>query len=448
MAIKRLNYFTGQFLREEDFNDEQGYHLMMRRTHNNRSHTYGVVDGLEVVVATSQVTVSAGMAIDQSGREIILDAATPVAVDGTHINAYVVIALEETETDTKAEAGVEGETRWTETPVFAVVTTLPAGAVSLAQIEAVAGDGTVTLNAAYLRTYSAPAVEGDLTVGRDLTVHGNLEVKGQTTLIEADQMHGNVVLGDADDDTVTIEGTLLTGHSTGKLKIGSAVDMAGDLTVKGQTTLGEADTDIVTVEGTMVTGHSTNKLKIGSPVDIVGDISVSGNVDGRDVSGDGAKLDSHAANTGNPHATTASQVDTQGGANRIVAQINAGNGVVAEARIDSTIAREARFNTATGHDHDGSDSRKISPANLAGVNVGVSAANLNTLTGGPTVDASALHTHPFTPADDSVTLSKLEVATRLRVIRSPLLSQSLYPSQPIGSIGDYNGMALTRAPIP
>jgi len=439
MAIQRLNYFNGQFLREKDFNDEQGYHLSMRRMHNKNAHTPGIVYGLEVVAGTSPVIVKAGMAIDKDGREIVLETDTPCAISAGNNNFYVVIALEEKKTD-KAVATdpIKLETRWTESPVFNVVAAVPAGAVALAQIAAVAGNGAVTLNSAYRRICSAPVVKGDLTVGRDLTVHGNLEVQGETTLIETDQMRGNVVLGDADTDIVTVEGTLVTGHSTGKLKIGSSVDVSGDITVSGNVVLGDADADIITVEGVVATGHSTGRLNISSPIDVTGDIVVSGNVDGRDVSADGAKLDSHAANTGNPHATTAVQVDTQGGTNRLATQINAGTGVIADARIDSAIARETRFNATTGHDHDATNSKKISPSSLQGVNSTVTAAALNVLTGGATSNAAQLHTHPFVPDDNSVTLNKLDPATRYRLLRVPLLAQSLNPSTNI-SLGDLTG---------
>ncbi len=364
MTIKRLNYFNGQFLRQEDFNDEQSYHLTMRRSHNRRTHTPGIVDGLTVLAAANQVTVSDGLAVDQFGREIILEAATPVPVAASDVNAFVVIALDEKKTDIKTETGIPGETRWSESPVLQLADSVPAGAVGLAQIAAVAGSGTVTLNGAYRRIYSAPALAGDLTVGRDLTVHGK------------------VVLGDEDSDAVTVEGTISTGHSSGRLKIGSSVEVTGD-------------------------------------------IVVSGTVDGRDVSSDGSKLDTHAASTANPHATSAAQVDTQGGSNRLATQINAGTGIIAEVRIDSAIARETRFNAANGHDHDGSDSKKISPTSLEGVNPNVTAANLNVLTGGSTSNAAALHTHPFVPGDGSVTLKKLDFTTRLRMLRVPLLTQSL-----------------------
>jgi hypothetical protein len=72
--IKRLNYFTGQFLVEKDFQDEQAYHLEMRRRHNRYLHSWGVADGLQVAGGPDIKTlrVGAGLAIDNLGQEIVL----------------------------------------------------------------------------------------------------------------------------------------------------------------------------------------------------------------------------------------------------------------------------------------------------------------------------------------------------------------------------------------
>ena len=441
MAIKRLHYFDGQFLREQDFNEEQDYHLTMRRMHAHRAHSPGIVDGLDVISGTSQVTVGAGVAIDNLGREIVLTEDQTLPIDGSHVNYFVVIAYQEEETDEKSETGITGSTRWTQDAMLQVVSTIPTGAIGLAQIEAVSGTGEVTLSN-YRRTYSAPTIGGDLEVGRDLTVMGNLEVKGDTTLVNTDQMRGDVVLGDEDDDQVTVEGILKTGHSSGKLQVDASVNMTGSLNVQGDlqvqgtstivqteqmlgnVVLGDNDNDIVTVEGTMITGHSSGRLKVNSPVEIDGDLLVSGDVNGRDIAGDGTTLDTHLDSKNNPHATTALQVDTQGGTNRIVNQINAGTGVIADGRIATSIARETRFNPSNGHDHDGANSKKISPTSLAGVSTNVNAANLNLLTAGPTSNAATLHTHPFVPDDESVSMNKLSRTARVRALRTPSLVQN------------------------
>ncbi len=73
--IQRVNYFEGQRLRVKDFEDEQTYHLDMRRRHNKNLHSWGIAEGLRVnrEKDTNKVTISPGMALDAEGREIILE---------------------------------------------------------------------------------------------------------------------------------------------------------------------------------------------------------------------------------------------------------------------------------------------------------------------------------------------------------------------------------------
>jgi hypothetical protein len=71
-GITRVHYFERQFLRTQDFVDEQSYHLAMRRRHNIAHHTWGIVHGLEVVAEEGNVFVQPGIAIDGYGRELVL----------------------------------------------------------------------------------------------------------------------------------------------------------------------------------------------------------------------------------------------------------------------------------------------------------------------------------------------------------------------------------------
>jgi len=95
--IQRPNYFTSQFLVEEDFNDEQAYHRDMRLRHNRSLYSWGVVEGLEVTQAgDKKVTVSEGMAIDKDGREIIIlpdSEANTINFDGLALNTTLEIAI-------------------------------------------------------------------------------------------------------------------------------------------------------------------------------------------------------------------------------------------------------------------------------------------------------------------------------------------------------------------
>jgi len=78
MDITRPNYYQGQFLGAQDFNDELAYHRDMRRRHNLGPHTWGIVVGLELVEKPKEsgtgvdVFLQPGMAVDGYGREIIV----------------------------------------------------------------------------------------------------------------------------------------------------------------------------------------------------------------------------------------------------------------------------------------------------------------------------------------------------------------------------------------
>jgi hypothetical protein len=72
--IDRVRYYDGEFLRAFDFNDEQTYHMEMRRRLNRYLHVHGIVRGLELQFSSDtgigQVSILPGLAIDAFGREI------------------------------------------------------------------------------------------------------------------------------------------------------------------------------------------------------------------------------------------------------------------------------------------------------------------------------------------------------------------------------------------
>jgi Chaperone of endosialidase len=280
MAIKRLHYFNGQFLKEQDFSDEQKYHLDMRRRLNQRLHAPGIVFGLEVNPGANKVTVQPGMAIDPQGREIILEAATDLTITAA---GDITIAYKEEQTDESSETGVVGKRRWTESCVLANAAD-PNGIV-LAKVSTVS---PVALNNAFRRPYSAPVVLGDLEVKRDVTIQGNLTVQGETTTVQTEKMRGNVVLGDEDGDTVTVEGRLLTGHSSNRLQIGSPLQVAGDVTVTGPLTLPGNPTAALhaatkqyigdTMSGALSITAGGTGLNVTNNASVGGNIAVGGNI--------------------------------------------------------------------------------------------------------------------------------------------------------------------------
>lgn len=80
-ASHRVRFFKGQFLRTNDFVEEQAYHLTMRRRHNIAHHQWGIVAGLELALDEDGLPyVKPGMAIDGYGRELILTEGRPLPI--------------------------------------------------------------------------------------------------------------------------------------------------------------------------------------------------------------------------------------------------------------------------------------------------------------------------------------------------------------------------------
>lgn len=72
-GVNRVNYFSRQVLRTQDFTDEQAYHLEARRRHGIAQHLWGIVSGLELSKdKDGTVFVTPGVAIDGYGRELVL----------------------------------------------------------------------------------------------------------------------------------------------------------------------------------------------------------------------------------------------------------------------------------------------------------------------------------------------------------------------------------------
>jgi hypothetical protein len=118
-TVKRMNYYDHQFLRAPDFTAEQNYHLNMRRLHNQYLHTWGVVQGLVVTLGTgTEVSVSAGIAMDSKGQEMVQPQDKTLELGGEKAGTtlYITIAYVEGQSDSTSEVGGTGWTRITESP--------------------------------------------------------------------------------------------------------------------------------------------------------------------------------------------------------------------------------------------------------------------------------------------------------------------------------------------
>jgi len=79
--LSRVRYFAKQFLRVDEFRDEQLYQLTLRRLHNNAQHTWGIVSGLDIVNEDESTVVRPGYAIDGYGRELLLTEKFPLVIE-------------------------------------------------------------------------------------------------------------------------------------------------------------------------------------------------------------------------------------------------------------------------------------------------------------------------------------------------------------------------------
>lgn len=77
----RVNYFDRQYLRRQEFADEQAYQLALRRRHNIAHHEWGIVVGLDIAIEEGNLIVRPGMAIDGYGRELLLPVRLPILVE-------------------------------------------------------------------------------------------------------------------------------------------------------------------------------------------------------------------------------------------------------------------------------------------------------------------------------------------------------------------------------
>jgi len=100
---------------------------------------------------------------------------------------------------------------------------------------------TVTTLDTATKNYVNSVVQGSETKdfqAKDLRVYGNLTVVGNVISKSTEKMEGNVELGNDDGDTVTVFGTIRSGHSSGSLQVQTALKVTENLIVNGNIGLG------------------------------------------------------------------------------------------------------------------------------------------------------------------------------------------------------------------
>jgi hypothetical protein len=98
--LERNQYFTGKAMAARDFAADPDYLLGVHRAHNRLCHGWGVLDGLAVTVdqtTTRCVRVDPGVALDRSGREVVVSTGLNAAVDLYALPALLCVHYAEDE---------------------------------------------------------------------------------------------------------------------------------------------------------------------------------------------------------------------------------------------------------------------------------------------------------------------------------------------------------------
>lgn len=117
----RLNYRAGGLLTADDYKRAQAYDLDTQAIRCRSLHTWGIATGLEVAGedGVPAVSVSAGMAVDSLGRQIVLG--EPALVDLSHVftpQVYLTIASDSEYADWRIFPKGSGYTRIVDAPAL------------------------------------------------------------------------------------------------------------------------------------------------------------------------------------------------------------------------------------------------------------------------------------------------------------------------------------------
>jgi hypothetical protein len=205
---QRMNWFDRQFLRAQDFADESDYHVDRLRRHLRLLHTPGVGEGLMVrgSVEATAVTVDAGTAFDDQGREIVLLTSTgAIDLPADQTTADLYVGYGEAEAEQSQDPGIVGNTRIQETPQLSFRSgsdPVPGSGVLLARLAL--ADGKLTAEPDNTVKTMAGAAIGDVSVfsltlrpvGQPSTVWPRLTASGanQVSLAGDLNVHGSAIL--------------------------------------------------------------------------------------------------------------------------------------------------------------------------------------------------------------------------------------------------------------
>ncbi|APR87710.1 Flagellar hook-length control protein FliK [Minicystis rosea] len=277
-VVSRLRYFNGQFLKEQDFIDEQKFHLGQAWRHQRLLHVSGVAAGLDVSVASNgtSILVAAGSAVDDAGRQILLSSSQTIAVPPGSGPWVVEIAYAEQATNVAdVSSPVQDFTRFSQSvnPI-AITSTLSAGAVLLAELVISAGVVTVKLTK---RKYSGVRLPDAGGGGIALRARGDVAVgwgqlEGSLSVLGALAVTGDVSAAAA----VSVAGALTANG--GLAVTGGNASVSNNLSVTGASTL----TGVVNANGGLNGPNGTlnvnNNLAVAGASTFTGAVNANGGI--------------------------------------------------------------------------------------------------------------------------------------------------------------------------
>ncbi|MEG4304909.1 hypothetical protein [Microcoleus sp. D3_18a_C4] len=198
-SLQRPNYFSGQYLLDEDFELGHKYLSDRQRYINSRLHLAGIVEGLEVeeIAGKSEVTIKSGTAIDGEGNLIILPEATSRKITTKvwlclryHQESDVLQQLEIPDSFTRIaeipELTLEAiETRDNKTVILAQVTPEKGQVTINTEVRKYSGvrlPSSKTEGIAIRSNGEALAIAGNLHLGGNLHLAGTLQLSDRSSL--------------------------------------------------------------------------------------------------------------------------------------------------------------------------------------------------------------------------------------------------------------------------
>ncbi|WP_151735260.1 tail fiber domain-containing protein ['Paenibacillus yunnanensis' Narsing Rao et al. 2020] len=295
--IKRMNYFNGLLLKEEDLKLDQSYHQRLQRLHNRYFHDWGVVAGLKVEPSEkdpTKVTIAPGIAInrvldpennEEIGQEIVVGADHPslhldLAGYSTSDQIYITVSYSELLTDTDADKGGTNNIHVWEYPVIKTSSKKPEEPSKDILIARVVlthrQDGTMAVENTYTTDVDGSPLVRKAVGGATLQA-GKLIIGKEAGPSQPYFSSSETGIG---DDTSTLYIHAEKSEFTGPVHTAA-------LTVSGQL---EVDGSFAVTAG----GEETLKVSAGGDIELAGPVHVTGPLQaagGLDVSGGQAVLD-------------------------------------------------------------------------------------------------------------------------------------------------------------